>query len=88
MALRSTDGSAPRTTAITAQEGIADRQTPDQSGFQPAAFVSSLQGIGLPKTRFDGRAAKFCRDIIFEFCNTIHPIPAAPSRALRGRFGP
>jgi hypothetical protein len=43
----------------------------DQSDFQPAAFVSSLQGIGLPKTHFDGRAAKFCRHLIFEFCNTI-----------------
>ena len=43
----------------------------DQSDFQPAAFVSSLQGIGSRKTRFDGRDAKFCRHLIFEFCNTI-----------------
>jgi putative transposase len=31
-ALRSTDGSAPRTTAITAQEGITERQTPIAAG--------------------------------------------------------
>jgi putative transposase len=31
-ALRSTDGSAPRTAAITAQQGIADRQTPIAAG--------------------------------------------------------
>jgi hypothetical protein len=43
----------------------------DQSDFQPAAFVSSLQGITSQKTRFDGHAAKFCRHLIFEFCNTI-----------------
>jgi hypothetical protein len=43
----------------------------DQSDFQPATFVSSLQGIGLPKTRFDGHAANSCRHLIFEFCNTI-----------------
>jgi hypothetical protein len=43
----------------------------DQSDFQPTAFVSSLQGIGSPKTRFDGHAAKFCCHLIFEFCNTI-----------------
>ena len=43
----------------------------DQSDFQPAAFVSSLQGIGSRKPRFDGHAAKFCRHLIFEFCNTI-----------------
>jgi hypothetical protein len=43
----------------------------DQPVFQPAAFVSSLQGISSPKTRFDGHAAKFWRPLIFEFCNTI-----------------
>jgi putative transposase len=31
-ALRSTDGSAPRTAAITAQQGITDRQTPIAAG--------------------------------------------------------
>ena len=31
-ALRSTDGSAPRTAAITAQEGITERQTPIAAG--------------------------------------------------------
>ena len=31
-ALRSTDGSAPRTVAITAQEGNTDRQTPIAAG--------------------------------------------------------
>ena len=31
-ALRSTDGSAPRTAAITAQQGITDRQTPIATG--------------------------------------------------------
>jgi putative transposase len=31
-ALRSTDGSAPRTAAITAQQGIADRRTPIAAG--------------------------------------------------------
>ncbi len=31
-ALRYTDGSAPRTAAITAQQGIADRQTPIAAG--------------------------------------------------------
>jgi hypothetical protein len=41
----------------------------DQSDFHPAAFVSSLQGIGSPKTRFDGHLSKFCRHLIFEFCN-------------------
>src|SRR5258708_4342877 len=43
----------------------------DQFDFQPAAFVSSLYGIGSWKTRFDGDPAKFCRHLIFEFCNTI-----------------
>jgi len=37
----------------------------DQSDFQPAAFASSLQGIRLPNTGFDGRAAKFFRQLIF-----------------------
>jgi hypothetical protein len=32
----------------------------DQSDFQPAARVGSLQGIGSPKTRSDRCAAKFC----------------------------
>ena len=31
-ALRSTDGSAPRTAVITAQQGNADRQTPIATG--------------------------------------------------------
>jgi hypothetical protein len=31
-ALRSTDGSASQTAAITAQEGITDRQTPIAAG--------------------------------------------------------
>jgi hypothetical protein len=39
--------------------------------FNRLPFVSSLQGIGSPKTRFDGHAAKFCRHLVFEFCNTI-----------------
>jgi hypothetical protein len=43
----------------------------EQSDFQPCAFVSSISGIVSPKTRFDGRATKFCRPLIFEFCNTI-----------------
>ena len=42
-----------------------------QSDFQPASFVSSLQGIVLPKIHFDGKIAKFFRTLIFEFCNTI-----------------
>ena len=49
----------------------ARRGSYDQSDFQPAAFVSSLQSVRSPKTRFDGHAAKFCRHLIFEFCNTI-----------------
>jgi hypothetical protein len=43
----------------------------DQSDFQRAAFVSSLRGIGLPNIGFDRCAAKFYRQFIFEFCNTI-----------------
>jgi hypothetical protein len=50
------------------------RGSHEESDFQPAAFVSSIRGIVSPKTRFDGRATKFCRPLIFEFCNTIHPI--------------
>src|SRR5580658_8402102 len=42
-----------------------------QSDFQPASFVSSLQGIVLPKIHCDGKIAKFSRTLIFEFCNTI-----------------
>jgi hypothetical protein len=43
----------------------------DQSDFQPAAFVRSLQGIGLSNTGFAGRDANFGSQLIFEFCNTI-----------------
>jgi hypothetical protein len=43
----------------------------EQSDFQPAAFVSSLQGIVSPKIHFDGQIAKFSRTLIFEFCNKI-----------------
>ena len=60
----------------------------DQSDFQPAACVSSLQGIGLPKTRFDGHAAKFCRHLIFEFCNTIPPKADIGRRYSHVRFRP
>jgi hypothetical protein len=42
-----------------------------QAVFQPVTFVCSLQGIRLPNGGFDGRAAKFCRRLILEFCNTI-----------------
>ena len=42
-----------------------------QLDFQPAAFVSSLQGVGLPNIGFDGRTAKFCRPPGFEFFNSI-----------------
>jgi len=45
----------------------------DQSDFQPAAFVRSLQGIGLSNTGFAGRDANFGSQLIFEFCNTIGP---------------
>ena len=55
----------------------------DQSDFQPVAFASSLQGIGLPKTRFDGHNAKFCRHLIFEFCNTIFPTATRSLRRTR-----
>ena len=36
---------------------------------KPAAFVSSLQGIVLPKIYFDGQITEFWRPLIFEFCN-------------------
>jgi hypothetical protein len=47
------------------------RESLKQSDFQPASFVSSLQGNVLPKIHFDGKIAKSSRTLIFEFCNTI-----------------
>ena len=55
-----------RTTAV-----IVCRGSHNQSDFQPAAFVCSLKGTGLPNISFGGREAKFCRHLIFQFCNTI-----------------
>jgi hypothetical protein len=55
-------------------------------------FKSLLQqnrpkaGIVLLKTRFDGNAAKFCRHLIFEFCNTIGGLAAALSCCGRGSY--
>jgi hypothetical protein len=49
------------------------RGSHEESDFQLAAFVSSIRGIVSPRTRFDGRATKFCWTLIFEFCNTIGP---------------
>jgi hypothetical protein len=39
--------------------------------FQPARFVSRLQGILLPNTGRDGSVANFCFNSIFEFFNRI-----------------
>src|SRR5271169_3861604 len=47
------------------------RGSHEQSDFQPAAFVSSSQGIVSPKILLDGQIAKFFRTLIFQFCNTI-----------------
>jgi hypothetical protein len=44
-------------------------ETHGQSGFQPAALVTSLQGVGSADIRFDGRTARFCRQPRFEFFN-------------------
>jgi hypothetical protein len=41
-----------------------------QFDFQRATIARSLQGIG-PKIGFDGRPARFCRQLIFEFFNDI-----------------
>ena len=35
--------------------------------------VPGVRGIGLPNTSFDGRAAKFCRQLIFEFLQHNRP---------------
>jgi hypothetical protein len=58
-----------------------------QSDFPPASFVSSLQGIVLPKIHFDGKIAKFSRTFIFEFCNTIPLITDAKAGDWRGGSG-
>jgi hypothetical protein len=68
--------------------------------FPTSDFVCSLQGIRLPNTGFDGRAAKFCRRLILEFCDTIgwaptrngafHPndVSQPKSDPSRSRLGP
>jgi hypothetical protein len=60
----------------------------EQSDFQPAAFVSSSQGIVSPKIHFDGQISKFSRPLIFEFCNRIPPKAAAAGVRHRGSLGP
>jgi hypothetical protein len=39
--------------------------TREQSDFQPAGFVDSLQGIGVPIAGFDGRLTRFGRHPLF-----------------------
>ena len=39
--------------------------THEQSAFQPADFVDSLQGIGVPTAGFDGSVARFYRHPLF-----------------------
>ena len=60
----------------------------EQSDFQPASLVSSLQGIVSPKIHLDGQIAKFFRPLIFEFCNTIPPEADTRCTATHVRYGP
>ena len=43
-------------------------------------FVSSLRAMASPNIHSDGCAAKFCRQLVFEFCNTIFPDEAEVDR--------
>jgi hypothetical protein len=45
--------------------------SPNQSGFQPVVFCSSLQSHGLPRLDLNGRIAKFCRWLVSDFFNRI-----------------
>ena len=38
------------------------------------SLLSSLRAMASPNIHSDGCAAKFCRQLVFEFCNTITPI--------------
>ena len=42
-------------------------------------FVSSLRAMASPNIHSDGCAAKFCRQLVFEFCNTIGGIADTPN---------
>jgi hypothetical protein len=64
------------------------RGSHDQLDFQPAAFVGSLRGVRLSNIGCDGRGAKFCRQLIFDF--VTESLESGPRqsdrRAGAGRF--